>query len=66
MKVEQLKNYINYRLQHIENLVKPISDLIGDGTLTGKIHDLETMRTMANRLAGYLGELIKWCRPLQI
>lgn len=29
LKVEQIKNYLTYRLQHIEKLVRPITDMLG-------------------------------------
>lgn len=67
LKVEQIKNYVSYRLQHIENLVKPMAEMMmaggagreGREGVDGRIGDLEMLRTMANRLAGYLGELVK-------
>lgn len=57
LKVEQIKNYLNYRLQHIENLIKPIVELLGSGE--AKIRDLESLNSVVQRLSAYLGELLK-------
>ena len=57
LKVEQIKNYLNYRIQHIENLIKPIVELLGSGE--AKIRDLESLNSVVQRLSAYLGELLK-------
>lgn len=55
--MEQIKNYLSYRLQHIENLVKPVVELVGHSG--GQVRDLEGLGVLVNRLAVYLGELLK-------
>lgn len=62
LKVEQIKNYLTYRLQHIEKLIKPITDMLGDDSDLSKERmgrNLEDLATLATRLSTYLSDLIK-------
>lgn len=54
LKVEQIKNYLAYRMQHIESLIKNVMEGVGKYGTTAELRDLGSLTTHVNRLSAYL------------